>query len=531
MHKLLSTHTLPHHALALLSAEATRSRQQWLARQLPPNTLIERAGLCVARWLLAMAPHAQSVDVLAGRGHNGADALVAARWLHQLGRRVRVYAPAGNPASTDTSTPAQLMRATQSAGIAVFMDEISWLRQQASGGTADVLLDGLLGIGISRAPTGAVQQAIEWINAQSTPCLAIDIPSGLHPNTGHSPGAAVRAVATLSLLGVRPGLLTGQGRALCGEIWWSDLQPPSAAIHPQDAYTPEACAVLSGDADWRAWQHLHARRADEHKGTRGAVLVVGGGTGMHGALWLASASALASGAGKVWACSLASDTQAPLRPEIMRWATSINPNDADFAGKVVVAGCGAGTAWLDAPNPSTHDLTLERLLTQTERLVLDADGLNTVAARPAWAELLRQRAAQGKSTVITPHPLEAARLLGTSSSAVQADRLAAAKALCSQLNCTVVLKGSGSIIASPARLPYINASGNAALATPGSGDVLAGWLGGLWAQTPHESCDVHRLCMVAAHWHGRAALGHAGPLRAQDLVEAMAALHQAPARL
>jgi len=159
--------------------------------------------------------------------------------------------------------------------------------------------------------------------------------------------------------------------------------------------------------------------------------------------------------------------------------------------------------------------------------VLDADALNAIAADPSLQALLRQRAAQGLASILTPHPLEAARLLGRSVAEVQADRLGAATALGEHLQCTVILKGSGSIIASPGELPAVNSSGNAALATPGSGDVLAGWLGGLWARRPQAQTPAHAqaLARSAAYWHGAAAQGLHGPLRAADLIERMHALH------
>ena len=164
------------------------------------------------------------------------------------------------------------------------------------------------------------------------------------------------------------------------------------------------------------------------------------------------------------------------------------------------------------------------MLTEARRLVLDADGLNAVAAEANLRTLLSRRAARGLSTVITPHPLEAGRLLQCSSAEIQGDRLKAAQALADQFGSTVILKGSGSVIASPGFTAAINSSGSAALATAGTGDVLAGWIGGLWAQQPLTTA--HALACAATFWHGLAGETQtAGPLRAADLVERMHALH------
>jgi hydroxyethylthiazole kinase-like uncharacterized protein yjeF len=200
--------------------------------------------------------------------------------------------------------------------------------------------------------------------------------------------------------------------------------------------------------------------------------------------------------------SPAEDVADPGRPELMRGTL------AELPQAVGVVGCGAGT-------PSAAGLP--SLLQTLPRIVLDADALNALAAAPALQPMVTARPAA--STLITPHPLEAARLLGTSVTAVQADRLAMTRMLAERLQCTVVLKGSGSIVASPGTRPAVTASGSAALATAGSGDVLAGWLAGLWAQQPQASA--HAIACAGVETHGRA--GEAsGVLRAGDLIERLA---------
>lgn len=240
---------------------------------------------------------------------------------------------------------------------------------------------------------------------------------------------------------------------------------------------------------------------------------------MRGAAWLAASAALSAGAGRVYVALPEDDSEAwPARPELMHWdfARWSAPADA-WRDVVAVCGCGGGTAIAPALSTVLHGAT---------RVVLDADALNLVAADESLQAALRRRVTHGWPTILTPHPLEAARLLGRASAAeVQADRLEAASALATRFGATVVLKGSGSVVATTGRRVSINGTGSSALATAGSGDVLAGWVGGLWAQSP--GIAPHDLACTAVAWHGAAAEGHAGPLLAADLIGAMAQRHAA----
>ncbi|ODV00948.1 MAG: NAD(P)H-hydrate dehydratase, partial [Rubrivivax sp. SCN 70-15] len=230
---------------------------------------------------------------------------------------------------------------------------------------------------------------------------------------------------------------------------------------------------------------------------------------------LAARAALAAGAGRVFVGLLdaTASTLDPLRPELMfrpRWWTA---TPTVIAATTVVCGCGGGDAVRAALPP---------LLSHAARLLLDADALNAIALDTGLQRLLEARRARGLDTVLTPHPLEAARLLACTAAEVQADRLAAAQRLADRFGATVVLKGSGSIVATPARLPAVNASGNALLATAGTGDVLAGWIGGLWAQ----GGDGAAAARAGVWWHGHAAdlaaqSGQRTPLLAADLIDAM----------
>lgn len=337
-----------------------------------------------------------------------------------------------------------------------------------------LVIDALLGLGLNRAPTAELLTTMAAMQTCGAPILAVDLPSGLLADTGQAAGErAVRADHTLLLLTLKPGLFTGEGRAHAGRLWFDDL-----GIAPDEAPTADLLGP-AGRPD---------RSPTSHKGSHGQVLVVGGAPGMQGAARLAARAALACGAGRVYVDLLNSrldEVTDPGQPELMRGAL------AELPHAVGVIGCGAGQAMAHA---------LPALLQQLPRLVIDADALNAIAANPQLQALLRARPAS--TTLLTPHPLEAARLLERSTADVQADRLGAARELAERLGCTAVLKGSGSVIASPAERPAVCASGGPALATAGSGDVLAGWLGGLWAQQPGASA--HRIACAGVEAHGRA---------------------------
>lgn len=356
-----------------------------------------------------------------------------------------------------------------------------------------LVIDALLGLGLNRPPSLEMLATIAAMEECGAPLLAVDLPSGLLADTGQPAGSrALRADHTLALLTLKPGLFTGEGRAHCGRLWFDDL-----GITPDEAPTAE----LLGPAA------LPHRSPTSHKGSHGQVLVVGGAPGMQGAARLAARAALASGAGRVYLDlpgQPAGEPADPGRPELMRGRL------ADLPRAVGVVGCGAGPAIAKA---------LPELLRRLPRLVIDADALNAIAQDTSLQALLAARPAG--STILTPHPLEAARLLGRGTTSLQADRLAAAAALAARLNASVVLKGSGSVIASPGERPALCASGGPALATAGSGDVLAGWLGGLWAQQPRAGA--HAIACVGVDAHGRAGEVD-GVLRAGDLVERLAAL-------
>jgi hydroxyethylthiazole kinase-like uncharacterized protein yjeF len=350
--------------------------------------------------------------------------------------------------------------------------------------------------------------------------LAVDLPSGLHADTGQRLGAAaVVATHTLSLLTLKPGLFTALGRDHAGQVWLDALGVTADGL--------ATTALLSG-ADTLA--ALRPRAHASHKGSHGDLAVVGGAPGMTGAALLAARAALASGAGRVFVGlldehAMACDLQ---QPELMFRPQWWRGDPATLARSTVVCGCGGGMAVRAA---------LPVLLSRCPRLLLDADAINAVAADEALAHALQARAARGQVTVLTPHPLEAARLLGSDVATVQADRLLAGRTLARRHGCVVLLKGSGSVIAVPDGTAWINPTGNGLLASGGTGDVLAGWVGGFWAQLAATQGDAPsaRQALLAAAWlHGRAAdlLLARSPtslaLRAGALTEAMREVAAAP---
>ncbi|HEY6511726.1 MAG TPA: NAD(P)H-hydrate dehydratase [Burkholderiaceae bacterium] len=497
MHPVLpSAHSRPLHL-----ASACREIERQAAAALPPHTLMARAGEAVARLALAVAPHARTIELWCGPGNNGGDGFVAATWLRARGKDASLVL-VGDPerAPDDARHAWQQARA---AGVPV----ASGMPDRVQ---ADLAIDALLGIGVNRALDGALAAAVNRLNDGRCPLLAVDLPSGLSSDSGVVQGVAVRAAHTLALLALKPGLFTAHGRDHAGRVWFDDLGVTATASAIELAGC-DAARTLSA-------ARLHA----QHKGSFGDAVVIGGASGMVGAAVLAARAALAAGAGRVYLGLLAAHEAAwfePAHPELMSrtMAQLLVPAALDDA--TVVCGCGGGTAVREV---------LPTVLHHARRLVLDADGLNAVAGDAGLARALRARAARNLATVLTPHPLEAARLCDTGSHDVQADRLQAAQRLAEALQCTVLLKGSGSIVATAGHTTSINPTGDARLGTAGSGDVLAGWIGGLWAA--HAATASGHTAAQASAWQHGAAVEHgprAGSLRASRLIEAMVSARDA----
>jgi hydroxyethylthiazole kinase-like uncharacterized protein yjeF len=484
----------------LHDAAASRAIERAAAATLPAHALMARAGESVARLALAIAPHAATTDICCGPGNNGGDGFVAARWLRQWGKRVRVWFVGDAQRLPDDAQHA--LRQARDSGVAI----TDGVPDRVQG---DLAIDALLGLGITRELDGAIAAAVERLNASNAPVLAVDLPSGLQSDTGAVCGRAVRAANTLSLLTLKPGLFTAQGRDHAGRIWFDDLGVPDAPA-TLELNGPEAARALSPE-----------RQHAQHKGSFGDVIVIGGARGMVGAAVLAARAASAAGAGRVYLGLMAPTETAwfdAAHPELMARTTEHLLDPAQLGNATVVCGCGGGDAVRS---------TLPPILHHAARLVLDADALNAIAADDGLRAALRARAARQLATLLTPHPLEAARWLESPSRDVQANRVKAARALAVAAACAVLLKGSGTVIASPQATTSINPTGDARLGTAGSGDVLAGWAGGLWSA--HAATPAHTVARAAAWLHGTAVAQapRSGPLRASPLIEAIVQVRDA----
>jgi ADP-dependent NAD(P)H-hydrate dehydratase / NAD(P)H-hydrate epimerase len=434
----------------LFDIPTVRRIEEAAAAALPPHTLMRRAGLAVARLAMAIAPHARVIWIACGPGNNGGDGFEAASQLQKRGFRT-IVTRIGDDSHLPADARASLQRA-QKAGV-----EFS----EAPPSNYDLAIDALLGIGAARPPGGLMLEWLRRMSSSHAPALSVDTPSGLDADTGTlsanflaspPPGATVPHRVCLSLLTLKPGLFTAQGRDAAGDVWFDDLGV-SAGSAPPAARLP---GVPRRSPRWQA----------SHKGSYGDVAVIGGAPGMAGAALLAASSALGAGAGRVFVALLDAG-MIPLdvlRPELM----FRRPDALDLSAMTVVCGCGGGVA---------VGGVLARVLETAAALVLDADALNVIARDNTLQGLLTVRTGSGRPTTLTPHPLEAARLLGVATVDVQCDRIAAASQLAARFRTTVVLKGSGTVIAAPGEVPVINLSGNARLATAGTGDVLAGMVG------------------------------------------------------
>jgi hydroxyethylthiazole kinase-like uncharacterized protein yjeF len=444
----------------LYSCAQIRAIEHAAQARLAPGTLMERAGQAAAAFALELLEGEASgaaqvpVLVLAGPGNNGGDGLEVAAHLARQGAVVEVLHLTGErPASIEAGRALERARA---AG-ANFVDGV------APGRPWRLVVDALFGIGLTRPLASRARELAEWTAGVDCPVLALDVPSGLDADTGAivgPGGAAVAATHTITFLGNKPGLHTGDGCDYAGSVRVDGLG--AEGLHEE-----EAQAALNGSAMFA--DCLAPRRRNSHKGSYGDVAVLGGAQGMAGAAVLAARAALYGGAGRVFAAMLdAGVTLDPLQPEIMfRDAVGMA-----FDRRTVVAGPGMGDS-------STAIRLFGKALDAGGPLVVDADALNLTAASP---ELQERLAARGGQVVLTPHPLEAARLLGVTATIVQADRLENARELAMRLNAVVVLKGAGSVIARPDGFVAVNTSGNPGLATGGSGDVLAGFTAALLAQ-------------------------------------------------
>ncbi|KAF1688134.1 bifunctional ADP-dependent NAD(P)H-hydrate dehydratase/NAD(P)H-hydrate epimerase [Pseudoxanthomonas broegbernensis] len=445
-----------HRATALYAAASARRIDRLATAALGGDgyVLMQRAGQAAWRALLQRWPQARRLAVACGSGNNGGDGYVLARLALQSGREVRVVHPAGGGPRAPQAQRACTDYLAAGGRVDLFPTPLDG---------ADVLVDALFGIGLEQAPRDDAAALIAALDAAAAPVFALDVPSGVDADRGSVPGAALHAQCTLQFIVPHAGLYTGAALDRTGELLLDALGVDAGAWAGE---APATATLLEAGA-LRAW--LPPRRRDTHKGRSGHVLCVGGDHGGGGAVVLCAEAALRGGAGLASVATRAEHVAAALarRPEAMARAVA-GAGDLrallDGAG-VVACGPGLGRAeWgrelyrcvLDSGHP----------------LVLDADALNLLAEAPRLPG----------DAVLTPHPGEAARLLGADTATVQRDRYAAAAELAQRYRCTVALKGAGTIVAAPDRAPRVLAAGNPGMATGGMGDLLTGAIAAMRAQ-------------------------------------------------
>lgn len=453
--------------------------------------LMERAATWAWQELGTAWPEARRITVLCGSGNNAGDGFLLAGLAHDTGRQVRLITLTDPENLTgDASRAARLTLRRIPAESFTGSNQLT---------DADVLVDAILGTGLDRVLEGKYLEAVKAVNASGRPVLAIDLPTGLHADSGEVMGDAIQATVTVTYIGLKQGLFTGYGADYCGKIIFADLGAPDEiySATPAAAHRIDYASQIS---------LLSPRKRTSHKGSFGHVLVLGGDYGYSGAVRMAAEAAARSGAGltsvatrngHAWVISLAV-------PELMvrgiEQPTELDPMLA--RASVVVAGPGLGQGdW--------GQKMFTRILDSSVPLVLDADALNLLAREPARSD----------RWILTPHPGEAARLLGIDTAAVQADRFLAAGLLHARYGGVIVLKGSGTIIYGDTGLPMVCTDGNPGMASGGMGDVLSGVIAGLLAQgiAPLQAAALGVAIHAAAGDSAAAAGGERG-LLATDLL-------------
>ena len=452
----------------------------WLSR-LPHGTLMARAARACADMVERIAwsrPRATPIVALVGPGNNGGDGLLAAQLLTERG--FSCHAWSGQPTPAAGSEGAEIRQRWLGAGRG-FLATSEALALVSQGA---IVIDGLFGIGLQRPLAGEFAALVASLNDAGCSALAVDVPSGIDADTGAvvggDDGLALRCVATVTMLRDKPGLHTGAALDYVGQVELADLGTTGSE---------KSDGLLLGPA-W-VGKHMRVRPRSSHKGTFGTVCVIGGAEGMRGAALLAGRGASAAGAGKVYVAGPDGAAFDPGEPQLMTRDSEQALSDVN----AVAIGCGLGGS-------HAAGVLLGRAIASGAALVIDADALNLIAAGQLPGASFRGVAARAAATtILTPHPLEAARLLGTSAAEVGADRIAAARELASRSGAVTVLKGAGTVVADPDGSWALNSSGSPALASAGSGDVLAGVAAALLAQG-YCAPEAARL---AVWLHGRAA--------------------------
>jgi NAD(P)H-hydrate epimerase len=471
--------------------------------QVDERGLMERAGGAAFAYLRERWPRVQRIVVVAGTGNNAGDGYVLARHARNAGLTVEVLEVAAGRPRAKSAADARTAYLAVGGQPAAFDPR----GQQAALYEADVIVDGVFGFGLREAPGGEHATAIAQMNAALKPILALDVPSGLDVDTGCAPGVAVHAAATVVFVGLKRGLMTGEGPDLAGELALRTLDLPAEVLGTTGTGTLSEFEVRTA---------LQPRAHATHKGSYGAVLVVGGDHGFGGAAMLAAEAALRSGAGVVRVATRAAH-MAPLLarcPELMVTGVEGASDLAPLLDKssVIALGPGLGTsAW----GKSLYKACMASGLP----VIVDADALALLGADLEQATR-GPRAPKPPNTygdcVLTPHPGEAAKLLGSDSATVQKDRFAAVTELQARSRAVVVLKGAGSLVSDGDSIGVCDL-GNPGMATAGMGDVLTGIIAGLRAQGLDAASAARTGCWLHAAAGDAAAKDGARSLLASDL--------------
>ncbi len=468
----------------LYTVEELRGIEALALAELPPGTLMQRAGKEAAELalrILSSRHEKANVLVLAGPGNNGGDALEMAIVLAENRVNVSVLQLSSRKPQTEESRLAR----KRAINTAIRWEDALSLQDTIKSLPArqwDLIVDGMFGIGLKEPLDGSRFQLAEIVNAADCPVIALDVPSGLNADTGSiygKNGIAVKATHTITFLGNKPGLYTHLGKDYAGQVHhvWLGVDESRFPSPSRWLNQPALFSVM-----------LRKRLHDTHKGTYGRLAILGGAKGMSGAMVLAARAALYCGAGLIYAVYLKDPPQHDaMQPELMYRAA----HHFDFSSVISVIGPGLGTS--KAAQNFVKDIMELHL-----PLVLDADALNNISEEVPLQQILENRRGP---TILTPHPLEAARLLKTTTEKVQSDRLSAANELARRFNAVVALKGSGTVIADHDGKTAINPTGGPALATPGTGDVLSGICGALLAQ----GWPAWETTLAAVWLHGAAA--------------------------
>jgi ADP-dependent NAD(P)H-hydrate dehydratase / NAD(P)H-hydrate epimerase len=475
----------------VFAAAELRALDRYAVQQfgIPGYTLMCHAGEAALATLRSCWPAAQRILVACGPGNNGGDGYVLARLARSQGLHVDVLS-IGEPAQLEGEARQAYSDYLAAGGIVR-----PWTGAASDSELlvpAEVIVDALFGIGLARTVQGKAAALIDAINASTAHVLALDIPSGVHADTGQALGVAVHAERTISFIGLKAGFYLGNGPDYTGTVMFDSLELSTQIFR-------QAAPLLLRIDEQRVKTLLPPRKRTAHKGQQGSVLIIGGGIGMAGAARMSGEAALRSGAGLVTIATHPENVAAVIagRPELMCRGVTGRADLQPLIERADLIAIGPGLGRDDWAQS-----VFEIALAAEQRKVIDADGLNLLSNSPS------RRA----NWILTPHPGEAGRLLGMSNAEVQRDRLKAVRSIADRYGGVVVLKGAGTLVATAGGTPAVCDHGNPGMASPGMGDVLTGVIAGMAAQIPDLTAAaeigvlVHAMAGDMAARHGERGL-------------------------